>query len=273
MRQRTITGLILLAILFPLIFLPIAAFSAVVGLFALIGAWEFFRMVRKKETVPRAFFVLSVLATLAIYASILLSFHGFIDFYWLLVVLIATMVVYLTVIVFDTEFSFEMLTKLFFGTLYIGIPFAAISIVHSMGIAVLFYMLALAMLTDVFAYLVGSTIGRHKLAPRVSPNKTVEGSIGGAVIAVAFATTFALYMNLFELEGQFFPILLLVFMGLIISFVAQIGDLIASAFKRNHGIKDFSNLLPGHGGILDRFDSTLFAAMVFSIFILILEGI
>ena len=106
--------------------------------------------------------------------------------------------------------------------------------------------------TDIFAYFVGRRFGSHKLIPSVSPKKTIEGSMGGVVASVVFSVLFGLIFKL-----QIGPIFLV---GLLGSAVAQMGDLIASSIKRYVGIKDFGRLIPGHGGILDRFDSVLLVA-------------
>ena len=106
--------------------------------------------------------------------------------------------------------------------------------------------------TDIFAYFIGRRFGSHKLIPSVSPKKTIEGSMGGVVASVVFSVLFGLIFKL-----QIGPIFLV---GLLGSAVAQMGDLIASSIKRYVGIKDFGRLIPGHGGILDRFDSVLLVA-------------
>lgn len=116
--------------------------------------------------------------------------------------------------------------------------------------------------SDIGAYAVGRTMGKHKLIPSVSPGKTVEGSIGGllASMLVAWAyTQFALHPS--HLGFRYAPIGALTF-GAVVSVAAQIGDLAESLFKREAGVKDSSNLIPGHGGVLDRFDSLLFVLPV-----------
>ncbi|SFG49903.1 phosphatidate cytidylyltransferase [Desulfotomaculum arcticum] len=107
--------------------------------------------------------------------------------------------------------------------------------------------------SDTFAYLIGRKWGKHPLAPALSPGKTLEGSVGGILggIITAFAVT------VFTRDLPFLPVLLI---GFIIGITAQAGDLVESAIKRQAGIKDSGNLIPGHGGILDRFDSMLFTA-------------
>ncbi len=116
--------------------------------------------------------------------------------------------------------------------------------------------------TDTFAYFVGKAIGKHKLAPHLSPNKTIEGSIGGSLVSTFVFVVVSLainkYSNYFEVESL--SIVFLVVIGFISSILSQLGDLSASAIKRITGIKDYGHLIPGHGGVLDRMDSALFVA-------------
>jgi phosphatidate cytidylyltransferase len=107
--------------------------------------------------------------------------------------------------------------------------------------------------TDIFAYFTGQAIGKHKLSPKISPKKTIEGAIGGILGSVLLCVVF----------GHFFGELLLLHyavIGVLGSILAQLGDLTASIFKRKMGVKDYGMLIPGHGGIMDRFDSVLFTA-------------
>lgn len=124
-----------------------------------------------------------------------------------------------------------------------------------------FYLLAFigAWVTDTFAYFTGMLLGKHKLIPDVSPKKTVEGAVGGIVFCVlAFVGFGLLYNNLWLPEGDTtLPLWLMATVGLLVSLVSQIGDLSLSLLKRKYGIKDFGKIFPGHGGVMDRFDSVL----------------
>ena len=119
--------------------------------------------------------------------------------------------------------------------------------------------------TDIMAYFTGYAIGKHKLCPKISPKKTIEGSIGGILGSVLLCGLFGYFV---------IPRLLLhcIIIGILGGVVSQFGDLTASIFKRKMGIKDYGNLIPGHGGILDRFDSVLFTApMVYYYIMLIIQ--
>lgn len=130
------------------------------------------------------------------------------------------------------------------------------------GMFLLFLLLIIEWFTDTGAYLIGSSFGKHKLLPSVSPKKSVEGFVGGIVVAVIGA----LLLNIFT---DLLPIGLMVITAIVVSVGGQLGDLCESAFKRWAGVKDSGTLIPGHGGILDRFDSMLFASPLLYLFVFI----
>jgi phosphatidate cytidylyltransferase len=143
------------------------------------------------------------------------------------------------------------------GVLWVAVGFAYLLLLRALehGLALTILVMACTMLSDTFAYFVGRAIGRHRMAPRISPNKSVEGAIGGLVGAIVAALVVKIY-------SPWLPTMEAVILGLIIGVVGQWGDLFESAFKRDFRVKDSGRILPGHGGILDRFDSILFAGFV-----------
>ena len=140
-----------------------------------------------------------------------------------------------------------------------------------------FYLLAFigAWVTDIFAYFTGMLLGKHKLIPDVSPKKTVEGAVGGVVFCVLSFVGFALlYNNLWLMEGASrLPLWLMAVIGVLVSIVSQIGDLSLSLLKRKYGIKDFGKVFPGHGGVMDRFDSVLAVAIMLLVCFTALSGL
>lgn len=118
-----------------------------------------------------------------------------------------------------------------------------------------------AWMTDTGAYIIGNLLGKHKLAEKISPKKTVEGAIGGAVFAILGSMAYIWIMVLVMTSKMPSPVTFLKFavLGLLASVIAQLGDLVASCIKRDFEKKDYGKILPGHGGLLDRFDSVLFA--------------
>ncbi len=146
------------------------------------------------------------------------------------------------------------------GFLYVPIFFSFIVLVNNKtyGNYLVWLIFISAWLCDTTAYYVGKYLGKNKLCPKVSPKKTIEGSIGGIIGASLACTIFG--MVIFRL-GVNIGIIHYILIGLICGIVCQFGDLVASSIKRYAGVKDYSNLIPGHGGILDRFDSILFSSV------------
>lgn len=154
-----------------------------------------------------------------------------------------------------------------FAVIYVPFMFSFMKLIMELNNGRYYFMFVLcgAFVSDTFAYLIGSRFGRTKLCPEISPNKTVEGSIGG-IIGVIISYTilaligkYALYMNI--------NVYYWVFIAIIAAIAGQFGDLTASAIKRMCKIKDFGNIMPGHGGVLDRFDSVMFVAPIVYAFI------
>jgi len=156
--------------------------------------------------------------------------------------------------------TFEKISAVFFASFFI--PYFLSSIVRILLMDYGRFLVAIpfvaAFIADLFAYLSGLAFGKHKLAPAISPKKTVEGLIGGLIGAVALTAVYGAIINAFYAVSVSIPLLLM--FGLIGGVVSTFGDLFFSYVKREFGLKDFGNILPGHGGILDRFDSLLFAA-------------
>lgn len=135
---------------------------------------------------------------------------------------------------------------------------------YMIGVAMLTYCLVAPWLTDIGAYFVGSFLGKHKLTPKISPKKTIEGAIGGLFVSVALSWAIAhLCVNVFGFIGSYtLNIANFIITTLICSIMSMIGDLSFSVIKRTYNVKDYGNIMPGHGGVLDRFDSVLFVCPV-----------
>ena len=138
-------------------------------------------------------------------------------------------------------------------------------LVRSIDLNLLVFLLIIPMVTDIFAYITGMLVGKHHLIEEISPKKTVEGMIGGTIMGVFVSAMF--YHTV--IDPNFSKIELLAICTFL-SLLGQYGDLVFSAIKRYFGKKDFSNLIPGHGGILDRLDSIIFVLLGFMFFITII---
>lgn len=151
----------------------------------------------------------------------------------------------------------------FFCVVYAPVLLSFIYLTRNLkhGIYVVWLIFISSWVCDTCAYLVGVLIGKHKMAPKLSPKKSVEGCIGGTVGSAMVGALFGWYLETYVLNGE--P-LILVFtvIGAVGAVISQVGDLAASAIKRNHDIKDYGKLIPGHGGVMDRFDSVIFASPI-----------
>ncbi|MBR3580582.1 MAG: phosphatidate cytidylyltransferase [Lachnospiraceae bacterium] len=162
------------------------------------------------------------------------------------------------------KYNSEQITMVFFGFFYVVM--ALMYIFKTRQISGGEYAVWLIFIgswgSDTMAYVVGRKLGKTKIAPKLSPKKSLEGLIGGIVGAALIGIIFAVIFRTQLLESFSNPILIFGLTGAIGSVVSQIGDMAASAIKRNKGIKDYGTLIPGHGGILDRFDSVIFIAPI-----------
>ena len=150
---------------------------------------------------------------------------------------------------------------LFSKVLFLGIGFSLLISVYNYGIKYFILLILITTLTDTFALFGGSLIGKHNFT-KISPNKTIEGCIVGSGISTFVCTMY--YINIINVNTNLYQVIGLI---LLFSLVGQVGDLFFSAIKREYKKKDFSNLIPGHGGILDRLDSILFVLFAFVAFI------
>ena len=191
--------------------------------------------------------------------------------------------------VFCKEFDANDIGKSLASSFYVGFGVASLIALRILGVRFVVYLFMITVLTDVFAYVYGMLFGKHKMIERISPKKTWEGAVGGTIVATIASTLFAfLYGQLFpggELNTIFDnftqgvqsnPVLLFVLIFIvtfITSLAGQVGDLVASRLKRTYDIKDFSNIFPGHGGVLDRFDSAIFASLVLLPLFIIISSI
>jgi len=161
------------------------------------------------------------------------------------------------------KFTFDDVGFVLLSSLYVGFGFYYFIELREIALEYIFYALIVIWSTDTGAYFVGKSLGRRKLWPEISPNKTVEGSIGGIIVALVISLVFFLIVSI-----KISLVAIIVF-TILLSIFGQIGDLVESALKRHFGVKDSGQLLPGHGGILDRFDSLLFVLPILYFLLLI----
>lgn len=271
MKQRIITAVVAFFVLLPvLIFSDTFIFPLGLAICAVLSVWEMFACVGLKNawlfTAPMyvlgaAFPFLirylpdrDLLAPIAICAAVVWTLYAF------------------TVLIFSHgKYPLEAVFVASFSLFYIFIGFNAILFIHDCepGGKYLYYICFLgAWITDIFAYFCGRAFGKHKLIPDVSPKKTVEGSIGGTLFCILVMVIFGFVVEKLvpEISAN---LLIFAVAGVLIAVVSQIGDLSMSVIKRKYGVKDYGFIFPGHGGVLDRFDSVIAVSallMVFSLF-------
>ena len=247
MKTRIISGLIMLPLLVVLYFGG-AVLCAVCFLIAVIGLREFYQGFEKIGVKPSH--VIGYASAVILYAIGLICPSQGLYLLWFFGVTAASLLYLFRIEERQLADAMSTLIGIFYVVFF---SFHVFLIDGTKTPMLIWLVLFTAFGTDVFAYFTGMAIGKHKLCPKISPKKTVEGSIGGILGSVILSGAFGLAL----VPELFLHCLIIGFLG---SIAAQFGDLTASIFKRKMGIKDYGNLIPGHGGILDRFDSVLFTA-------------
>jgi len=241
--------------------------ATALGAIAAIGAWELYRMAREAgyEPMENAGIVLAAIVPLMVHATYLGVFRVTITVAALLFLALTAGVIWARGTQRKPLVSLAITVV---GVIYPAlvtymypIRYHDYAIDARAGTFLLMLPIALTWATDTGAYFVGRSMGRHKLIPSVSPAKTIEGAVGGVAIAILAAWLYVIFLLRPFAHLSMLPVGLTVF-AIIVSCTGQIGDLAESLFKRDAGVKDSSRLLPGHGGILDRFDSLLFVLPV-----------
>jgi phosphatidate cytidylyltransferase len=261
--KRIITGLLIgIAVAF-LIWFGDPWVTLAVCIVSALALHEFYRIVKNENIQPLNFLgiIFSVLFALNAYVqSHTLNIAGVSSWFTLPLLISLLTVVPLIWLLFkqNREHAFINWAWTVAGVLYIGWLISFYIHIRAMenGIGWLVLVLSCTALCDVFAYAIGSTLGKHPLASSISPGKTIEGSIGGLIGSIIFAFVVSL---LFNLPLNYWEMALT---GVIIAVFAELGDLVESLLKRNMNTKDTGNVLPGHGGVLDRIDSHLLVAPV-----------
>jgi len=261
MLTRIITAIVALCAFIPiLIFSDTLAFPIAMALLSCIGAVEMLRCIGMKKwsiTVITAVLAASMPMAARFFCSRLLLLSIFFAVFFCYLIIILGMTVFSRG-KFDTADASTTFTMIF----YIVSSFASVVILRDSLYGASLYLLAFLgpWMSDSAAYFCGRAFGKHKLIPDVSPKKTIEGSIGGILFT---GIAFAVYAFIFIKGAKgLVPCAVMFGMGMLVSIVSQIGDLIASLIKRKYGIKDYGKLFPGHGGVMDRFDSVLITAPV-----------
>ncbi|MCM0648591.1 phosphatidate cytidylyltransferase [Clostridium swellfunianum] len=234
---------------------------------SLVGMHEFFTVVKVKNINALSYISYGVAI---IYYTILLDTS--MSFQTLTLLIVAAAFIMLCVPVINTKYNFIDVAVSMLGFIYVAVFFSFIVLVNgkTYGRYLIWLIFISSWLCDTTAYYVGRFLGKNKLCPKVSPKKTIEGSIGGLLGSAAACGIFGFIIKSYGVNIDLIHFILI---GLICGVFCQFGDLVASSIKRYVNVKDYSNLIPGHGGILDRFDSILFASVVVYYYVSLVIGI
>lgn len=248
MKTRIISGLIMVPLLVIVYFgkLPLAIGAMLISI---IGVREFFTMYEKNEIHPsKPLAYILIVALYGVHVSI--GFKPYFVIFWIFLCISSSLIYGLNIVKRGIYDSVATIT----GLMYIAFFLYHIVMLDGTVYRQMVWMIFLSAFgSDIFAYFIGSFFGKHKMARNLSPKKSIEGAVGGVVGAGIIGMVFGL-----SFIGDLWYHCLII--GIIGGLISECGDLVASSFKRNMGIKDYGNLIPGHGGIMDRFDSVIFVA-------------
>lgn len=278
MKQRVITAVVLLALLAVVVWqINTPVLVLVIAFLAAVAANEIMRCAKVENTFIRVvatgyaacvpFFAsakaLTPWVSQAVWGKVIGAVPGVVYLIALVLVLLLAMLKGYAYTTFE-----DVAVSVFAGAL---VPFGfSVFIrlrdmfqIEQFGIYLIFYGLICALATDSGAQLAGMAFGKHKMSPNISPKKTVEGAIGGLIFSLILnAVAIVLYNRLADFKMDEFAVTVLLAACLPVSFLGMMGDLSASVLKRNFGVKDFGKIFPGHGGVMDRFDSSMFTLPV-----------
>ena len=256
---RTLSGVIMTAVLITVFVLGGYVMWAFLMLLSLVGEFEFNRALKLHWGV---FAWVGYIATVAYYV-LLIVLGGSIEYTLLIFAILLVLDLAVFVITFP-RYTLEQTFAGFFNVFYVGVALSFLYIVRihpPSGAYLVWLVIICSWGCDIFAYLVGMLFGKHPFVPKLSPKKSIEGAIGGIIGSVVIGVVYGFVVQKYIPDVKLAPLIF----GIICIFGAaasQVGDLAASAIKRKVGIKDYGHLIPGHGGVLDRFDSVIMVAPI-----------
>ena len=259
MKKRVLSAILIIAIFIPFLYVGNLPFAIFMSVLSLAGEYELLKVRESKKKFPLLLklFAYGLTVYFCLYNTDSIEFYSKFDYRVMAFIIFA----FLSPMVFinDTK-KYNLNDSLFLigSVLFLGLGFNLMILIRNYDVNYIIYLLLITTITDTFALFTGKLVGEHPLCPKISPKKTIEGLIGGVLmgtfVAVAFYNTVVNPSN---------PLVFVIMLTCLLTCIGQLGDLIFSSIKRYYDIKDFSDLIPGHGGILDRFDSLIFVTLAF----------
>ncbi len=266
MKTRIISAIVVLAAVIPIMISGGTVYNLTIYILSLLGLREFLNVKESKKKIPSFIkFISYIILTLIVVGIPKSSDFVFSMDYRIIAGLF---LVYLipTVLYHDnSKYSINDAFYLIGGMFFLSMSFHLLIVLRQVHFDIIIFLFLITIMTDTFAYFTGYFIGRNKLLEKISPKKTWEGLIGGTIMGVFVSSVF--YLTVINPNIDINTLLI---STTFLSLVGQYGDLVFSGIKRYYGKKDFSNLMPGHGGVLDRLDSIIFVVLGFMFFISIL---
>lgn len=259
MKKRLLSALLITAVFIPVLLIGGKVFAIFMTLLSVVGLYELIHIRETKKEFP---FLVKMFAYLLVIFFAISNFSS-IDFSYSFDYRVMAFIIFAflsPMVFFNDSKRYNLNDALFLigSVLFVGLSFNLLIITRNFDISYIIYLLLITTITDTFALFTGMLVGKRKLAPQISPKKTVEGLVGGIMMGTFVATSF--YVTVLNPNTS---LVLVIFITLFLALIGQLGDLVFSSIKRYYGRKDFSDLIPGHGGILDRVDSLVFVTLAF----------
>ena len=264
LKVRIISAIVALIIIIPILIYGNLPFVIGAGIISLIGFNEMISLIEKEKKLPLLVLIISY-TTFLIFIFLSINKTSYEIDYRLILLLPLTILIPLLFYGDNKKYNSVDAFHLIGTILFLGIAFHYLIVLRNINIHYLFYLLFVTIMTDTFAHFFGVNVGKNKLCPTISPNKTIEGMLGGTLFGTFIGSVY--YLTFINTSENTLYILLIT---LFLSLIAQFGDLVFSIIKRKYEVKDYGNIMPGHGGVLDRLDSLIFAILAFVLIISIL---
>lgn len=261
MKTRVISAIVMLLIFIPVLILGDVYYPIMFSILGIMALWEMMNL--KKVPMYMKYISSFICLALVLFDYQNTNYFNMPNY----PIIVGMFLIYSFSIIINKDikkYTYSDALWLMIVTLVIGMMFNSLIRIRLFGIEPVIYCFLISTMTDTFALFGGKKFGKHKLAPDISPNKTIEGSVIGSILGTIIASSFH-YLVIGNIS-----IGVLILLTFVLSIFDQMGDLFFSSIKRFYKVKDFSDLIPGHGGVLDRLDSVIFVTMGYLLYILII---